>query len=116
MLITLILFLERALFVIAITIPFDIRDIEIDNSNAVSTIPSILGIYQSIVLSIGLLTICVLIEIYMYDGNGSIAAILTYCISGCMIYTFQHIKEDYYFAGFIDGTFMFPYMILMLIR
>ena len=41
------MFFERFLFIMAITIPFDIRDLKIDNQVGLKTIPSILGIKKS---------------------------------------------------------------------
>lgn len=47
--------LGRFLFVVAITLPFDIRDIELDRVRRVQTLPSWLGIRRSIQLSLVLL-------------------------------------------------------------
>jgi 4-hydroxybenzoate polyprenyltransferase len=114
------LFLERVLFFIAITIPFDIRDIEVDKTNHVKTIPSVLGKHNSIVLAICLLLFCNVIEIYLsYNNNhfsGFNSAITAYVITGILIYIIKDKSDDYYFSGLMDGTIMLPLVLLQFLN
>jgi len=110
------LFFERVCFFIAITIPFDIRDIEVDATNNVKTIPSTLGKDKSIIVAIFLLIFCIAIEIYLSQTSqfsGYTSAIATYIITSILIIFVKDKKEDYYFSGLLDGTIMLP---LILIR
>ena len=50
-----LLFLERSVFIFAITIPFDIRDLKVDQHIEVKTIPSAIGEQGAKRLAIGLL-------------------------------------------------------------
>ncbi len=113
------LFLERVLFFIAITIPFDIRDIEVDRTNNVKTIPSALGKNNSIFLAISLLLFCIVIEIYLSYNNlftGFNSAIIAYVITGISIYFVKDKSDDYYFSGLMDGTIMLPLILLQFLN
>jgi len=112
------LFFERVCFFIAITIPFDIRDIEVDTTNNVKTIPSTLGKNKSIMIAIFLLIFCVTIEIYLSQTtqfSGYISTIATYIITAILIICVKDKKEDYYFSGLLDGTIMLPFIFLQII-
>ena len=109
------LFLERVCFFIAITIPFDIRDIEVDTTNNVRTIPSTIGKNRSIILALLLLACCVMIEIYLSQNGqftGYTSAIAAYIITSILILLVKDKTEDYYFSGLLDGTIMLPFAFL----
>ena len=115
--IILLLFIERVCFFIAITIPFDIRDIEVDTSNNVQTIPSKLGKTNSIILSISLLIVCIGIEIYLSQNasiDGMLSTLLAYIMTAIIIYYVKDKTDDYYFSGLLDGTIMLPWILLVL--
>jgi len=113
-----LLFLERVAFFVAITIPFDIRDIEVDRTNKVKTLPSVLGRKNSIYIALGLLVYCVGSQLYLYPtilGTG--AAVLTYLFTAIAILFIKNrtIANDYYFSGLMDGTIMLPWILLHII-
>lgn len=113
--IILILFLERVCFFIAITIPFDIRDIEVDTTNNVRTIPSTLGKNRSIILALLLLISCISIEICLSQNvhfTGYTSAIAAYIVTAILIIFVKDKTEDYYFSGLLDGTIMLPIVFL----
>ncbi len=113
------LFLERVCFFIAITIPFDIRDIEVDTTNNVRTIPSSLGKNRSITLAIILLVCCILIELYLSQDSqftGYTSAIAAYIVTSILIMLVKDKTEDYYFSGLLDGTIMLPLAFLHFIN
>ncbi|MEE9438604.1 MAG: UbiA family prenyltransferase [Saprospiraceae bacterium] len=114
-----LLFLERVFFFIAITIPFDIRDIKVDHTNNVKTLPSLLGAKNAINLSSLLLVFAILLEAYIYFKfklffNGTIALICTYLISIGLINRYSKKENDYYFSGIFDGLILLPYLLLLL--
>lgn len=113
------LFIERFFFFIAITIPFDIRDIEVDRTNNVKTIPSVVGKYKSITLAIFLLVICITIEIYLSQISpivGSTSTIVAYTITGFFIFFIKDKYDDYYFSGMMDSTIMLPWILLQILN
>lgn len=101
--------LEKAFFIFAITIPFDVRDITVDNSNKVKTIPSTLGIHKAYKLSylmMALVIFCVIILYYqgVYSEKVGLALGIGYQISGFAIKLSKNKISDYYFSGLLDGT------------
>lgn len=101
--------LERFLFFVSITIPFDIRDRLIDQQSDVKTLVHRLGIENSVKLSIGALLFAFLINYYMlYAGYISAQSLLafgiTYLITAISIISVSKLTADYYFTGLLDGT------------
>jgi len=96
--------LERFVFVFTITIPFDIRDLKVDLFNKVKTIPSVLGVNNSLLLAMGLLDAFWIICYFSYDLNIFWAMFLTALITAVLIYNAPKQQNDYYFTGFLDGT------------
>lgn len=101
--------IERILFFIAITIPFDIRDLEVDRSISVKTLIHSLGINNSKFLAAGLIFICFFLMIYL-GHNGLISSaylyglILTYLYVLVLIFFSRPGKADYYYGGLLDGS------------
>jgi len=112
----LLLFIERACFFIAITIPFDIRDMAVDKTNSVKTIPTAIGKSNATYLAISLLAVCLAIEFYLFGFRtyGSLAALVSYIITAGLVILVRDKKDDYYFSGLMDGTIMLPWMVLQI--
>ncbi len=105
----LFMFIERALFVFAITLPFDIRDLNVDGHSQVSTIPAVLGIQQSITLALGLLLIgfgFVLINFLsgLYTFPIVLMLLLSFASTALLIYLSRSDQHDYFYSGLLDGT------------
>lgn len=111
--------LERFFFFIAITIPFDIRDFNIDKEVNVKTLIHYLGIKKSLVLAICCLILALAIDVYFFQnaiisGNALVAFCISYSISGILILLFSQSSSDYYFTGVLDGTMILLAIILWL--
>lgn len=116
-----ILAVERILFVVAITIPFDIRDQKIDNGQNVQTIATRLGTSNSQLLSITLLLISSFILLWckyysIISGFYFFPLIITYIISVLLITNADSEKEDTFFTGWIDGLLIIPLIIVMIMK
>ena len=92
------------LYIIAITIPFDIRDLDIDNNN-IKTIPQIIGAKNSYFITHLLL---VILSIYAF-------AFIKYGLFFLMILTIAVLipsikrKNEFYYLFIIDGLLIvFP--------
>lgn len=105
--------LEVFLFVFAITIPFDIRDLKVDNYNNVKTIPARLGVVQAKKIALLLLILSymtLLININCVDfvsilsNNILIFISISYLVTYLLIYFSDNRKKDFYYTGFLDGT------------
>lgn len=117
----LLLFVERFLFVFAITIPFDIRDLLIDEHTSVKTIPNTIGVTKSKQLSMILLGAMLLIVVWNYQLGfyawttclGLLLSILT--TLPLLVYC-DKAKHDYYFSGLLDGTLILQLVFVYLLR
>lgn len=98
-----LLVLERGCFVFAITLPFDIRDLELDQKNQVQTLPAVLGIRQTLYLAWGLLAVAGIIAAFLYPPLQAGALLLSLLISALLIGYAPQQKQDYYFTALIDG-------------
>lgn len=100
---------ERFLFFLSITIPFDIRDKRIDEQSDVKTLVHLLGIENSVRLSIGLLIAALFIDFILFRAElislqSVIAFAITYIITALSIVLVSKRSSDYYFTGLLDGT------------
>ena len=112
--------LERAFFVFAITIPFDIRDLQIDTNTKVRTIPSRLGIKNSIRLALLFLLLSFLFvwfnyQINVYNQGVFIAFLISIFSTAALIWFSPKQKHDYYFTGLLDGTMILQFVLVFLI-
>jgi len=118
-----ILFFERVLFIFAITIPFDIRDIHIDEKTDLTTLPMVIGIRRSkvlalVVLGISALFTYVLIWQNVYDVRLMVPYAICLCITAILIWNSKPDLDDHYYSGLLDGTMFllgFGYWIAMLL-
>jgi len=99
-----LLLLERMIFIFAITLPFDIRDLAVDQHNSVRTIPSTIGAQKTIFLAIALLLSGWCICVFLLDGWRLIGVTLGYILTGLFIWRAQYWQHDYWFTGVLDGT------------
>lgn len=102
-------FLEKTIFIFAITIPFDIRDLKVDKEINVSTIPHKIGIKNAYKLSYFLLAVAILLVALQF-ATGSYSLALLMGISAGYLLAMGSIKisenktNDYFYSGLIDGT------------
>jgi len=113
---------EKALFLIAITIPFDIRDYAYDKNVEVSTIPQVLGFKKSIKLALWLCLGCTLLvwlnfTILAEYPNSLMALALTlaYGITAFIISKTTAYRGDWFYLGVLDGTFMIQFLLVYLL-
>lgn len=114
------MWIERALFIFAITLPFDIRDLRVDHSGGVKTIPGKVGIRKT--RWIGLLALClaaIAAAVNFYTGTYGPGAFLGILLSFAVSYLLIHItfrfKHDYYFSGLVDGTMLLQLGLVLLL-
>ena len=108
----------RFLFVFAICIPFDIRDLKYDESN-LKTLPIIFGASKARL--IGLLSLLVfeiisITQFYFHQINfGFLIAITFSCIFGCnLIIKSTQQKKDIYFSFWVESASVCLYAFLTL--
>ena len=100
--------IQRFLFVISITIPFDIRDKNID-SNYLKTLPQIFGKNKSLLISIFLIFVCEVLVFYQFFFLKSISLknflviYFSYEISIVLIYIYDKIQKNFFMDFTYDG-------------
>lgn len=113
---TIILIAKRFLFIAAITVPFDIRDLFQDKSNDLRTIPVVLGEKKALMFCQSLLA-AYLILLFMFtdkpDAN-YFALTLSTIITGWLIFKSEWEKDEYYYFLFLDGTMILQFFILFI--
>jgi len=118
----LMLLLEQFLFILAITLPFDVRDLRYDMESNIKTIPSYIGIKNTITLSHGLLVLVFALKWIQYAYLGQlnlsqlIATGVTIFLSGFIIAFTSHRRAELFFSGFVDGTMIIMYLGMLVLE
>lgn len=113
---TTILIAKRFLFIGALTVPFDIRDLFQDRKNNLKTIAVAWG-EKNAYLFCQILLAGYVVLMFMFRDNGfsldffalTIVAILT----GWLIFKSKWEKDEYYYFFYLDGVLILQYVFLM---
>ncbi len=113
---TILLIAKRFLFIAAITVPFDIRDLFQDRSSALKTIPVLIGEKRAyIVCQALLLAYLVLLFLFTKNFDSSFFALTaTILLSGWLIFRSNFKKNEYYYFLYLDGTMIVQFLMLMI--
>lgn len=115
-----LLFIERFLFIFAITIPFDIRDLKVDEHTNVVTIPKAIGVKRSIQLALGMLAVMIVIASYFfatgfYSQGVYFGMLVSFLVTAWVVYISDRQEHDYFFTGLVDGMMLLqPVLIYIL--
>jgi 4-hydroxybenzoate polyprenyltransferase len=112
--------LEKGIFIFAITLPFDVRDLKVDAHANVRTIPAIIGKKKSKLLSLILLFFCFLLviinyQLTFYESGILVALSLSYLLTGVLLWFSDRVQHDYFFTGLIDGTMLLQWGMVLVI-
>lgn len=112
-------FIARSAFLFAITIPFDIRDMEKDSVNGVRTIPLVTGASRAVNIAGVALFISFLCFTLLYINNQLKGWIfiflgLQYVISYFLIGLSRQRKGDLYYSFGIDGLLILQFLFVWL--
>ncbi len=110
---------ERAFFIFAITLPFDIRDLKVDASNEVSTIPAKIGIPKTKRLALYVLLAMMLlvywnVQIGFYPRITGFALLFSAISTYLLVHYSDKQDHDYYFTGLMDGTMLLQFGLVYL--
>lgn len=109
---------ERFLFILAITIPFDIRDIDEDRMAGIKTIPMRLGIKKSLHLTNLLLVIFTVITMAHFQSSQNknvMIALLISSVTTFIVVNHQKIKQnEYYYPVLLDTMLLVQGLLLFL--
>ena len=109
----------RFCFIMAICIPFDIRDIAIDASESVSTLPHLFGENKTRLLALFFLLIYIVLIILEFTTKTislpSFIALLISMSATLVLIIFSNSKRsEYYFVAGIDGTMILQGVLMII--
>jgi len=111
----LLLISKRFLFIVALTIPFDIRDLFDDARNGMKTIPVILG-EKGAYLFCQVLLVVHLILLFVFKNGFDLDFLAlgsTTVLMGWLIFRSKWEKNEYYYFFYMDGVLILQYVLLM---
>jgi len=111
-----ILFLQRFLFVILITIPFDIRDVEFD-SLRLKTIPQYFGVTIAKIIGVFFGMLVVFLEyIFLFEFFFKSVILLFICILSIFLLIFSKKNQSNYYSAFwVESLPIFWFILLVLV-
>ncbi|NNE28384.1 MAG: UbiA family prenyltransferase [Saprospiraceae bacterium] len=103
--------IDRFLFILLITLPFDIRDLKVDSQNEVKTLPGQLGPNNTRILgSIITLILLGMTAMAFYHGWISLPVAGTffsiYILALVLLFLATPDRHDYYYTGLVDGLML----------
>jgi len=109
--------LQNFLFIIAITLPFDVRDILFDETSNLKTIPRLIGVKKTIILSEVLLVVSIIILYFLLPNRSHFYGLLIGYLITMILISFTNIKrKDLFFAGLIEGTVLILYFSTLILE
>jgi hypothetical protein len=108
----------RFSFMLAICIPFDIRDLRIDEADTISTLPRLLGENKTRRLAfICMVIYCLLIvlefEWMILSTKVFILLILSALINGILVVMSNSKRSEYFYVAVLDGTMVLQGLLLL---
>ena len=100
----------------ALTIPFDIRDLYQDKSHALLTLPVRLGEKKAQQLCFLLLAAASGLGWAVFYLPGWIAMSLFSLLTAWLIFSYRWEKNEYYYFLWLDGALLLPWLILQLTK
>lgn len=100
---------ERALYIFAVAVPFDMRDAQTDAIEGLWTLPHVLGEKNVRLLALAgfmasAIPTVILLRMSVYSGDIIVPYCAWWTITAILIYRAHHQRDDYYFSGLLDGT------------
>jgi len=111
-----LLFAERFVFVIAITLPFDVRDREIDQASDIRTIPVHVGTRTTKAMAAAAMALYLAVKVVHY-GVGSPHALIPAAVSAgyvaLLLAALSEARHDYYYSLLMDGAILVQALLAM---
>lgn len=100
-----ILSVQRFLFVVVLTLPFDIRDLSNDHPT-LGTVPQLIGVKKTRLLGVILLTICVLLGLIIHSPSGEAFIILAIIsiLTGVLILRSMTSQSRWFASFWVEGV------------
>jgi len=116
---TIIVLAKRFLFIAALTVPFDIRDLFQDKKLGLKTVAVVWG-EKNAYLFCQVLLAGYIVLLFLLRRNGFnvdfFALTLTAILTGWLIFRSKWEKNEYYYFFYLDGVLILQYVILIAFR
>lgn len=107
--------LQNFLFIIAITLPFDVRDLDFDEKTNLKTIPRLIGVRNSILLAELCLICSITILYYLFPNSAHFVGLLIgHFITMILILFTAQKRTELFFAGLVEGTILILYFSVLI--
>lgn len=114
-----ILIAKRFLFIAALTVPFDIRDLFQDKQSGLKTVPTVWG-EKNATLFCQFLLAGYIVLLFLFEDNGLNsdfwALTLTALLTGWLIFESKREKNEYYYFFYLDGMLILQFLLLAAFR
>tara|TARA_B110000967_G_C18779198_1_gene507345 strand:+ start:106 stop:978 length:873 start_codon:yes stop_codon:yes gene_type:complete len=110
-------FFSRVLFVLAITIPFDIRDVDFDAPSSLNTLPLIFGVEKARKLSIISLSLFVGLVLMLFQTSifSALALLLSALFTAWIVSYAKKDSSEYYYSLLVEGTMLLQFGLVYLL-
>ncbi|GAB4248604.1 MAG: hypothetical protein Kow0079_00830 [Vicingaceae bacterium] len=106
--------MERFVFILAITIPFDIRDLNYDKENNIKTIPQLIGIKKAVFLSILFLIISYAINYFLfYESINWLFYSFIFLLEIIIILNTIKKKNELFYSGIVEGIMVLDFFAVL---
>jgi 4-hydroxybenzoate polyprenyltransferase len=102
----LLLFLRRFMFILSLALLFDIRDYTYDRHTNTLTVPGLIGVNFTKLLSLGLLTVYSLLVVATETGSTEIALLVAAAMAATVVWFSSELKPRLYFMLLADGVML----------
>ncbi len=101
-------FASRFFFIFAITIPFDIRDLDFDQGSSLNTIPMLVGLDKSKQISLLSLACFSFIVLILFSDSAyiTVAHLVAAIFAGWVITLCKKDSSEYYYSLLVEGTML----------
>ena len=108
-------FIQRILIVVALILPFEIRDVPYDSLN-LKTLPQQVGVRNTKLLGEFVLLLCLVLEFFKQDSEVAyIASLLVFCVLLGWMLVISKTEQSRYFASFwVEGLPIVWYLLFVL--
>lgn len=114
-----ILIAKRFLFIAALTVPFDIRDLFQDKQYGLKTVPVVWG-EKNAYLFCQFLLGGYIVLLFLFRDNGFsrdfFALTITAVLTGWLIFKSKWEKNEYYYFFYLDGVLILQFVLLAVFR
>lgn len=110
--------LERFIFILAITIPFDVRDMEADLAAGIKTLPALISVSKANKMAIVFIMFFAILNYINYIWQNNLFLLIFIQISAAFTYFVlthpKFKKSEYYYYGWLDGTMIIQGLLVIM--